>query len=745
MNKTEEITEKANDNKFNKFKSITKVVIALLLLFMLANIAAFLVNTYIMIVEYYEPKEFVEAVKVLINQGFGLGDIKNVFMQRFDMKVYNIFKLLFIALFYLIYYFKKINKSLVEAFYKYRYRICLILFLICIIFSFNGSAIGFFYDYTENGIDEGLIFGVNRKIRSDEFSVNTPIAFSQVETGFKWTNDSFRGTDSNMFIIYGQPVLDISMIFRLTQIGYLLFGADRGLSFFWCIRLIGLFLATIEFGMFITNKNKKLSLSLAILMAFSPVIQWWFAINGLVEMIIAAELGLILFKKFLIEKTTLKKCLSFVGLMICIGTYIFVFYPAWMVPIFYMFVPIVIWTIIDNKKDITFNKKQIAYVILIGLIFILLFARILVNSQDAISAVLNTVYPGDRISVGGGENIGRHYLRQNFNIFMQTPSEIENECEKVMFYDFMYVTLFLVCYIYIVKKYFKDKLLNLLVIFDLILNLYILVGFPEVIAKITLMSYTTTVRILHVIGIINLFILFRILSSGELKEKLNFKNITSILISLIITIIISILLHVYYGEFFNIIRLIIISIVNFIVFFIVLKRNYNALIVMSILLAFFGGMFVNPLRIGSNNITKIPMFEELVEIDNKDSGIWIVDGSFSRIQPNLLAMYGLKVINTTNVYPDVEKWKSIDVDNKYEDVYNRYAHILLTVDTSLEKAKFDLLSMDSFAVSLTEENIKTLKIKYVVLDKDSPIYDFKDVKTEKVFSNEKIEVYKLIY
>ena len=745
MNEIEKLTEKANDNKLNKFKSITKVVIALLLLFMLANIAAFLVNTYIMIIEYYEPKEFVEEVKVLINQGVGLGDIKNVFMQRFDMKVYNIFKLLFTALFYLIYYFKKINKSLVEAFYKYRYRICIILFLICIIFTFNGSAIGFFYDYTENGIDEGLIFGVNRKIRSDEFSVNTPMAFSQVQTGFKWTNDSFRGTDSNMFIIYGQPVLDISMIFRLTQIGYLLFGADRGLSFFWCIRLIGLFIVTFEFGMFMLNKNKKLSLALAILMAFSPVIQWWFAINGLVEMIIAAELGLILFKKFLIEKTTLKKCLSFVGLMICIGTYIFVFYPAWMVPIFYMFVPIVIWTIIDNKKDITFNKKQIAYVILIGLIFILLFARILVNSQDAISAVLNTVYPGDRISTGGGENIGRHYLRQNFNIFMQTPSEIENECEKVMFFDFMYVTLFLVCYIYIVKKYFKDKLLNLLVIFDLILNLYILVGFPEVIAKITLMSYTTTVRTLHVIGIINLFILFRILSSGELKEKLNFKNITSILISLIITIIISILLHVYYGEFFNIIRLIIISIINFIVFFIVLKRNYNALIVMSILLAFFGGMFVNPLRIGSNNITKIPMFEELVEIDDKDSGIWIVDGSFSRIQPNLLAMYGLKVINTTNVYPDVEKWKSIDVDNKYEDVYNRYAHILLTVDTSLEKAKFDLLSMDSFAVSLTEENIKTLKIKYVVLDKDSPIYDFKDVKTEKVFSNEKIEVYKLIY
>lgn len=746
MNETKEFIKKADKTKdVNKIKNIIKIIFSLIFLFVFANIAAFLTNIYILIVERYEFRTFIEIITNLFKKDLGFEFNINFIKNLFDDKVYNMLKLIFTLLFYLIYYFKKTNKSLVEAFYKYRYRICIIVFLICIIFTFNGSSIGYFAKYTERPADPGLIVGRSRMIRSDEFSVNTPMAFSQVATGFKWINDAFRGTDSNMFIVYGQPVLDISMIFRLSQIGYLIFGADRGLSFFWCARLIGLFIVTFEFGMFILNKNKRLSLALAILIAFSPVVQWWFAINGLVEMIIAGELGIIVFKKFLIEKNTFKKLLLFTVLWICIGTFMLVFYPAWMVPIFYMFLPIVIWVILDNKKDIKFNKKQIIVLFLISLIFIGLIVRVVINSQDAIIATLNTVYPGDRISTGGGENVSRNYLRQNFNIFMQTTDEKENQCETVMFYDFMYLTVFLVGYIYIVKRYFKDKLINLLMIFGIFLNVYILFGFPEIFAKITLMTYTTTVRTLHVIGIINLYLLFRIISKEELKEELKFKNITSIIISAVISITVSVLLYICYNDFFDLPRLIIVGIINFICFVTILKRKDNIFIVICILLAFFSSMFVNPLRIGTNNITKIPMFEDLVEIDNKDSGIWMVDGSFSRLQPNLLAMYGLKTINTTNVYPDVEKWKSIDVDNKYEEIYNRYAHITMTIDLSLENAEFEFLSLDSMKVILNEESLKILKIKYVLIDKNEKIPEFKEIKTEEVYSNQKIKVYKLIY
>lgn len=45
-------------------------------------------------------------------------------------------------------------------------------------------------------------------------------------------------------------------------------------------------LSWFELGMFITGGQKKLSVMLSICVSFAPFLQWWFAINGLVEMLI---------------------------------------------------------------------------------------------------------------------------------------------------------------------------------------------------------------------------------------------------------------------------------------------------------------------------------------------------------------------------------------------------------------------------------------------------------------------------
>ena len=741
--KTKEFIEKNND-KIKKITDNIKIIICVILLWWLANIVAFIVNTYILIVEEFEFRNFILLIQNLYEVNLSWTFVKQMIINMFDERVYNILKFVFVLLFYIIYYLKSAKKSITETFYKYRYQICLVTFIICVVFSVNGSAIGAYSNLTEDKNDSGLIWGVNRIIRTDEFMVNTPMAISQTMTGFKWNNDAFRGTDSNMFIVYGQPVKDISMIFRLTQIGYLMFGADRGLSFFWCIRLIGLFIVTLEFGMFILNKNKRLSFILAILMTFSPVIQWWFAINGLVEMIIAAELGIMLFEKFLIEEKTFNKMLYLSIIWICLGTYILTFYPAWMVPIAYIFLPIIIWVILKNKNNIKFNRKHIIIAILISLIFVGLLARIFVKSQDTIETVLNTVYPGNRVSTGGEVNL-KEYLRQNFNVFMTTTQDVSNQCETVMFFDFIYLTVFLIGYMYIGKRYFKDSLINLLMIFEVFLNIYIFIGFPEIIAKITLMSFATVARTLHVIGIINLFLLFRILSNEELNEKLKFSNIVSVIISFVLTAIILILLHICYGEFFYASRLFVVGIINFTIFILILKRKYRGLGIACLILVFFSCAFINPLRFGTNNVTKIPLFEKIVQIDSEDSGIWIVDNTSQTIPQNTLAMYGLKTMNSTNVYPDVEKWKKVDIDNKYEEIYNRYAHVIISIEPDAKEGEFELLSNDSMKVVLNEKNLKDLNVKYIMIGDKKIISQFDDIKAEEKYGNENFMIYKLSY
>ena len=165
-----------------------------------------------------------------------------------------------------------------EKIYKYRFWIAGIIFVLCVLFRMNGSSISCWNGYIGNETT-GIVLGKNRGIRSDEWAVFTPMGMSQYYNDFASTSTIIRGTESDVYIVYGQPVKDINIIFRPFQIGYLFLNQEMGLSFFWCGRFIALLLVTFEFGMLITNKNKKLSLVLAIMIALSPTVQWWFAVN----------------------------------------------------------------------------------------------------------------------------------------------------------------------------------------------------------------------------------------------------------------------------------------------------------------------------------------------------------------------------------------------------------------------------------------------------------------------------------
>ena len=76
-------------------------------------------------------------------------------------------------------------------------------------------------------------------------------------------------------------------------------------------------------------------------------------------------------------------------------------------------------------------------------------------------------------------------------------------------------------------------------------------------------------------------------------------------------------------------------------------------------------------------------------------------------------MNGAKTINSTNLYPNLKLWIKIDKNGKYENVYNRYAHIGIIL---AEKTEFRLLTTDSYEVDLTYQNLKDLGIKYYLTD-----------------------------
>lgn len=183
--------------------------------------------------------------------------------------------------------------------YIYRYAIALILLVLLVMLELNGSSIGLWNEMLNlKEKDSGAILGEPKMIRSDEWMVSTITTLSQYKNDFGWYSELARGTKTDMFISE-QPVRDVSMIFRIFQIGYLFLSPSKAYSLFWWSRIIALFLATFEFTMLITNKNKKISLIITLLVVCAPTIQWWYATNFLIEMIVFAEVAIILLDKYM--------------------------------------------------------------------------------------------------------------------------------------------------------------------------------------------------------------------------------------------------------------------------------------------------------------------------------------------------------------------------------------------------------------------------------------------------------------
>ncbi len=128
------------------------------------------------------------------------------------------------------------------------------------------------------------------------------------------------------------------------------------------------------------------------------------------------------------------------------------------------------------------------------------------------------------------------------------------------------------------------------------------------------------------------------------------------------------------------------------------------------------GFTVNPISSGFNIITESPILQAAKEINQKDNGIWLVENLGLPCQ-NYLSMAGCPVINSTNIYPNMNLWKMLDKekDKKYDVIYNRYAHvkmILVKSDDEIED-KFKLESTDSIIVYITPQDLRDMNIKYI--------------------------------
>lgn len=695
----------------------------------------------------------VAIIMALITGGYvAILEKRNLFNDSLIRSIFNNISITKVTIFFAIYELLAISlylkpKEIIDFSYKYRYAIAGSIFVLCIIFQLSGSSIGLWKYIIGNEFESGgELLGISRDIRGDEFIVNTPFAISQEhnQTGkYQYFSDTIRGDKTDVFIVYGQPVYDIAMIFRPFLIGYILLGSSYGLSFFWCGRFIALFMVYFELGMLITNKKKGLSFICAVMVLLAPAIQWWFAVNGLVEMLVFGGLAILLFDKYLKEENFGKRILYATIIAICAGTFALVFYPAWQIPTAYIILGLAIWTIIKNKKEkkiIRISKKDILAIIIVLILLGLMLGRVLIKSWDTVKAVMNTAYPGARCETGG--KLLLQFFQYPANMFMTVFSEGlgTNVCESAVFFDLFPIGIILGLLI-IFKEKNKDPLLIIMLIIETIFIIWCGIGLPKLLAKITLLYVSPARRTLVIASFLNVLILIRAMGISTTKIS---KQV-AIIGTIIATATIITFSWLCFKEYFVLLKIVCATIAILILVYGILRYNSRKTIqyLYTIAIVFvlgFSSFLVNPVRSGLKVIEEHPVGLKIKEINEKNPGIWIVEGGYPLI--NFPIMYGAATINSTNTYPDLNRWRKLDTTGQYENIYNRYAHITIEL-TKDKEAKFELLYPDVFKVYIPINTLKDLNVKYIFTGNDLEKMTTNEVEFNKIYDEYGVKIYQL--
>ncbi|KXT84045.1 hypothetical protein STRDD11_01147 [Streptococcus sp. DD11] len=517
-----------------------------------------------------------------------------------------------------------------------------------------------------------------------------------------------------MIVAYHSPVSHISIIGKPFNWGALFLSPSRALSWYWCFKIITFILLAFEFTMILTKGNKALSSVAAFFITYIPAIQWWF-MQHLGDVVWFTLLALVAIYHYFNSKKTSSK-IGFAALLSSslIG-FVLVIYPAFQVIFAYI---ILMYFLVHffralRKKEL---KKEDWIIMAVTLCVTGLVVGIsLYQSLDAVLASLETVYPGSRVSTGGGTPIA--VIASLFlNIFLpyKLPS-ILNQVELASSLNFLPFLLLTLPFI-LDKKHLKENLFGLfLSLYSVFLLFYVFVGVPEWLAKLTLFSFVTSGRAWQALAVISVFVSFWFINYvWHLDRRKIMKVVLPLSLLSFFFCVYLIVSNQMYRDYIS--RGMTLLAASFVLLsFLLGVFKYKRLFALSMLaICLLAGFTVNPIVSGIGVVEDKKLSYAIKDIVQKEpQAVWMTDNNMLYNYPQ---MFGAKMINGVRFYPDREEMKKIDTKGQYENEWNRYAHIkpLLTEGAvTMSNSRPDVLDMQ-----VNTETIRKLKVSYLISSRD---------------------------
>jgi hypothetical protein len=328
------------------------------------------------------------------------------------------------------------------------------------------------------------IFGHPKRVRSDEWAVSTPALL-------------------NVYARPGGPSAGRRALDAVSPWtwGFYVLGLARGFSWLWNFWYLGTFFSVFLLMMLLTRNDFPVSVVSAGVLFFSSYNRWWDATAALTTFAVATT-ALI----YCLQSRKLLNLFIAVALFCVFGLgFVLLRYPPWQVTLALLGVFIVVGFVAGN--DLRANLRshlgvKVALALVVGVGAVVGGGLAYLASATAIHDMLNTSYPGHRVSTGGDVGIRRFFAGFLDPTFSQTRYFVINICESsgfILLFPFALVALVAGRALGWIRR--VRPLVWALSAYLVILSFYMLVGLGRVLSVVTLMSFVPGYRAFLGLGV----------------------------------------------------------------------------------------------------------------------------------------------------------------------------------------------------------------------------------------------------
>ena len=604
----------------------------------------------------------------------------------------------------------------------------------------HGSSIGVWNEHVRDTIPSYSYphVGTDRPIRSDEWCVSTPQALAQCANPdfFPCVNKRIAGGTDMFLATPCNPVWDWTVPGQFHNWGYFLFGAERGLSWNWWCRFLGIPLFAYLFLLGWLDRDRLLAATAALAVTFGAPTQWWD--TTMPYLLLYFFSGLVFLRAIASREVCASgKALASIGLFVSLGSYAFVGYPPFAILLFPAFL-ILGW----QPLHAAFQRNRgnddcgaTSHPLIVRPRFWLLTVLFLLTAEflyfwsvhaDTIRLIANSAYPGDRVFLGGSLS---HFLRHAgldiVSLFTSLPSfssnlapytvpAAPNPCEAARYLVFgtALAMLFLFREEAGIALDVEDRMLAAL---SVVLLVWSAVPFPRWLAKCSGFFLFSPRRTEVIAGFILLLLTFSLFKKTR-RQRLNAGDwkMPFFAASVSATFLLGALILPEGPRSFFVSA----KGIAFLAAGILIVATGSAGLVSGsrplfcgayLLAALVGGLAVHPLARGTSPLVDKDLAVLVRSVDARSPGIWMAN---HWITGNFLLAQGLDCEPGTQTYAHRSFWSAIDPEGAKEREWNRYGNRIarLSKDGSVDIAA----TGDVIRFSVTERAIRDLGISHLV-------------------------------